>query len=112
MADKGGRGSSGIGLFIMGLLIGVVGTLVTQKIVTGGGGHSNTLPEATTITPAPESADSDAKPKLVVHSGGLSSAKPKSAAAAAVDQSPADVADDAAAAGMTSRTPRQTPPQN
>jgi hypothetical protein len=112
MADKGGR-TGGIGLFIMGLLIGVVGTLVTQKIIMGGSEHGNTLPASTTIVPAPEPGpDSDAKPKLVVHPGGLSSAKPRSAAAAAVEQNPADVADDAAAAGMTSRTPRQTPPQN
>jgi len=75
MADKEGRGS-GAGLFVVGLLIGVAGTLIS------------------------------AKPKLVMHQGGLSGAKPSSAAAAVVnDQSPSDVADDAAAAGMTSRTP-------
>jgi len=112
MADKDGRGGGAV-WFIAGLLIGVVGTLVTQRFVQSGGQSSQD--EAISSSPAPavsSEAASSVKPKLVTHPGGLSSAKSLSAAAAAAndDQSPSDVADDAAAAGMTSRAPR--PPSN
>jgi hypothetical protein len=111
MADKEGRGG-GAGLFVVGLLIGVAGTLITQRFVQSGGenARSETMTNSSTPVVSAQPA-SGVKPKLVTHQGGLSGAHPASAAAAAVnDQSPSDVADDAAAAGMTSRTPR--PPSN
>ena len=106
MADKEGRGS-GAGLFVVGLLIGVAGTLITQRFVQSGGETARGEPTTSSSAPvATTQVASSAKPKLVMHQGGLSGAKPLSAAAAVVnDQSPSDVADDAAAAGMTSRTP-------
>jgi len=108
MADKDGRGGGAV-WFIAGLLIGVVGTLITQRFVQAGGQNTQSEPVSSSSAPAVSSeAASSAKPKLVMHQGGLSGAKPASAAAAAVnDQSPSDVADDAAAAGMTSRTPQR-----
>ena len=114
MADNGRGG--GAGWFIMGLLIGVAGTLVTQKFVQSGGQASQNASAASAPSAAAPAvaatAASDAKPKLVMHQGGLSGARPASAAAVAITQSPDDIADDAAAAGATSRGPRTTPPTN
>jgi hypothetical protein len=103
MADREGRGG-GAGWFVVGLLIGIVGTLITQMIVQSGAEHGHGEPAVNSSLPAASSQPvSSAKPKLAAHQGGLSGARAASAAAA--DQSPSDVADDAAAAGMTSRTP-------
>ena len=116
MADKEGRG--GFGWFIIGLLIGVAGTLATQRLVLSGGQVSRSSQAAVTPTLSPSAsgpaavsaAAGSARPKLTMHEGGLSGAPHMSAAAIATDQSPADVADDAAAAGMTSRAgPSQHP---
>ena len=115
MADKDARGG-GAGWFIVGLLIGVGGTLLTQRFIQSGGQTSQTASVASSATAAaPASAApaaGDAKPKLVMHQGGLSGAHAASAAAVTVDQSPDDIADDAAAAGATSRGTRTAPPTN
>ena len=113
MAEKSSRdGASGLGWFVIGLLIGVAGTLATQKFAVFK--SSPAVPDATAVAiqpPAPA-----APPKLLVHQGGLaaSSANPVSATPTpnTTGQTAADVADDAAATGMTARPKPQQPPGN
>lgn len=113
MADKSSRdGASGLGWFIIGLLIGVAGTIATQKFVVFK--SSGAVPDATVaVIPPPAPA---APPKLLVHQGGLSaaSANPISATPTpnTTGETAADVADDAAATGMTARPKPQQPPAN
>jgi len=110
MADKSSRdGASGLGWFIIGLLIGVAGTVATQKFATFK--SSQAIPDATAVAvqPPPPAAP----PKLLVHQGGLAapSASPVSATPTpdTTGQTAADVADDAAATGMTARPRPQQP---
>jgi hypothetical protein len=122
MADKKSRdGGSGLGWFIIGLLIGVAGTLATQKFAVFK--NIEASPDATTasLQPAAGPAPPGAPPKLIVHQGDLYGASALSAAPggdeplavpAGTDETPADVADDAAATGMTARAHPKQPPAN
>jgi hypothetical protein len=113
MAEKSSRdGASGLGWFVIGLLIGAAGTLATQKFAVFK--SNSAVPDAAAAAiqpPAPAAA-----PKLLVHQGGLSasSANPVSATPTpnTTGQTAADVADDAAATGMTARAKPQQPPAN
>jgi hypothetical protein len=103
MADKGGR-VGGLIWFILGLLIGVAGTLGTQRVVQSAGQDTRAVdlssaPAPSDAAPAPVAA----KPKQLAHEDAASAA-PRHRSAAS-EQSDSDIADDAAAAGMTSRTP-------
>lgn len=121
MADKSSRdGGSGLGWFVIGLLIGVAGTLATQKFAVFKSGEA--APDATSasLQPAAGPPPPGAPPKLTVHQGGLYGASATSAAGPAeavaapdgADETPADVADDAAATGMTARARPKQPPAN
>jgi len=119
MADRSSRdGGGGLGWLIIGLLIGVAGTLATQKFAVFR--SNDAAPDITTATlqpPAPAALPGP-RPKLIVHQGGLS--PPPSVAEAPIiprkpvqtSESPADIADDAAATGMTARVRPQLPPTN
>jgi len=120
MADRKSRdGGSGLGWFIIGLLIGVAGTLATQKFAV-----LKTLVAAPDATQASLQAPAGpsppgAPPKLIVHQGGLYGASATSSDAAeplavppGTDETPSDVADDAAATGMTARSHPKQPPAN
>jgi len=120
MADKSSRdGGGGLGWLIIGLLIGVAGTLATQKFVVFKG---EAAPDATTaaLQPPATGALPGDRPKLIVHQGGLLAQGASPGAEGPVvspdpvvtDESPADVADDAAATGMTARARPQKPPAN
>ena len=110
MADVGGR-SGGLGWFLVGLLVGVAGTLATQKVIQAGAEPSPAVAIAP-ISGAPAAAsrprlsDAPAATKPVVHKTSLATEADSSSAPhhrTTHEQSPADIADDAAAAGMTSR---------
>jgi hypothetical protein len=111
MAEKSSRdGASGLGWFVIGLLIGVAGTLATQKFAVFK--SSPAVPDATAVAILPPTPS--APPKLLVHQGGLaaSSAAPATPTPNTTGQTAADVADDAAATGMTARAKPQPPPPN
>ena len=121
MADKSSRdGGSGLGWFIIGLLIGVAGTLATQKFAVFKG--SDAAPDASSASLQPPAGPPPpgAPPKLIVHQGGLYGASATSGAGPAeplaapegADETPSDVADDAAATGMTARAHPKQPPAN
>jgi len=119
MADKSSRdGGGGLGWFVIGLLIGVAGTLATQRFTIFK--SSTVAPDAASVAlqPPPAPAVIAGPPKLLVHQGGLSSA-PLPNDGPIVNQEPiatgesqSDVADDAAATGMTARARPQKPPAN
>jgi hypothetical protein len=116
MAEKSSRdGASGLGWLIIGLLIGVAGTIATQKFAVFKSSEPAPDAAATAIQPPPPPAAGP--PKLLVHQGGLaapSSANPVSATPTpdTTGQTSAEVADDAAATGMTARAKPQQPPSN
>ncbi len=120
MADRKSRdGGSGLGWFIIGLLIGVAGTLATQKFAVFK--SLEAAPDATqaSLQPPAGPPPPGAPPKLVVHQGGLYGASAPASDAGeplAVPQdageTPSDVADDAAATGMTARSHPKQPPAN
>jgi len=113
MADKSNRdGASGLGWFVIGLLIGVAGTLATQKFAVF---KSVGAPDAAAaVQPPAPVAPVAGPPKLLVHQGGLaaSSAAPATPTPNTTGQTAAEVADDAAATGMTARPKPQQPPGN
>jgi hypothetical protein len=113
MADKSSRdGASGLGWFIIGLLIGVAGTIATQKFAVFKNSEAASDASVAAVQP-PAPATPASPPKLLVHQGGL--AAPSAAPVAATPtpnttgQTAADVADDAAATGMTARPRPQQP---
>jgi hypothetical protein len=117
MADRSSRdGGGGLGWLIIGLLIGIAGTLATQKFAVFR--SNDAAPDVTTATlqPTAPAALPGPGPKLIVHQGGLS--QPPAAAEAQIvprepvqtRETPAEVADDAAATGMTARAKPQSPP--
>jgi len=116
MADKSGRdGGGGLGWFIIGLLIGVAGTLATQRFAVFKSSEPAPDAAATALQPPPAPVIAG-PPKLLVHQGGL--AQPTSSTVPTIEQqeplqtgeTPDDVADDAAATGMTARARPQQPP--
>ena len=121
MADKSSRdGGSGLGWFIIGLLIGVAGTLATQKFAVFKTTQTATDATSASLQPPAGPAPPGAPPKFTVHQGGLYGASALSGAGPAepsavpdgADESPSDVADDAAATGMTARAHPKQPPAN
>jgi len=113
MAEKSSRdGGSGLGWFVIGLLIGVAGTLATQKFAVF---KNVEAPDAqAAVQPPAPVAPVAGPPKLLVHQGGLaaSSAAPATPTPNTTGQTAADVAEDAAATGMTARAKPQQPPAN
>jgi len=102
MAKEGG-GGGGFGWALLGFLAGVAATLGLQVLIGGNGRHAEAPPVAEAPAAAPTALASSApvakpakKPVVVAETPPVSAAKP----AAPAD---AQVADDAAAAGMTSR---------
>jgi hypothetical protein len=120
MADKSSRdGGSGLGWFIIGLLIGVAGTLATQRFAVFKGAEAASDLAAPALQPPSQPLLAGGQPKLIVHKGGLTRAPVSAASAAplttrdvAIDEAPSEVADDAAATGMTARAKPQKPPAN
>ena len=114
MADKSSRdGASGLGWFVIGLLIGVAGTIATQKFAVF---KSVAGPDAAAaMQPPAPAAPVAGPPKLLVHQGGLaavSSAAPATPTPNTTGQTAAEVADDAAATGMTARAKPGQPAPN
>jgi len=118
MADRSNRDGGGLGWLIIGLLIGIAGTLATQRFAVFR--SNDATPDVTTATlqpPAPAALPGP-KPKLIVHQGGLSppplppEAQLVPREPVQTGETPADVADDAAATGMTARARPQQPPPN
>jgi hypothetical protein len=110
MAEREGRGG-GAGWFIVGLLIGVAGTLATQRFIQSG---ADTGRPASVADVAPAAVDAPIpetpKPKPVTRhidpadADASDSGPPRLTRA---QQEAADMADDAAAAGMTTRAPHR-----
>jgi hypothetical protein len=111
MADKSSRdGASGLGWLVIGLLIGVAGTLATQKFAVF---KSVAAPDASAaVQPPAPAAPVAGPPKLLVHQGGLAPSSAAPATPNTTGQTAAEVADDAAATGMTARAKPQQPPTN
>ena len=115
MADKSSRdGAGGLGWFVIGLLIGVAGTIATQKFVVFKSSHPAPDAAAAAVQPPAPAAPVAGPPKLLVHQGGLaaSSAAPATPTPNTTGQTSDEVADDAAATGMTARPKPQQPPAN
>lgn len=107
MAAADGR-RGGLGWFVIGLLLGVAGTLATQRFVQTAGQDAQpaaSLVIAPAAPPAPEGPTPAPKPPVHHHHEAPSSAP---ASAAAGERATSEFDEDAAAAGMTSRTRQDT----
>jgi hypothetical protein len=102
MAKYGGGGGGGaFGWTLLGFLAGIAATLGAQILMGGRDQPSQPVASANAVHLAPPLTGAPAKPVKKVAVAASSAAVEVPAAA----QVAADVADDAAAAGMTSRTP-------
>jgi hypothetical protein len=99
MVRDGGGGGGALGWTLLGFLAGVAATLGVQILMNGGPARTRHETEAVSAAPVAAIA-SAAPPKIVKPPPPPSSAAP----APDVEQPQGEVADDAAAAGMTSRT--------
>jgi len=101
MARDGGGGGGAFGWTLLGILVGVAGTLAVETLLS-----NHQAREASEEQPASSAAQVAAvapvAPKAVIKAAPAVSAAPQKSATATPSQE--DVEDDAAAAGMTSRS--------
>lgn len=103
MAAREGGGGGALGWTVLGFLAGVAATLAVQTLV-GGGRDRVSIPEAG-VPHATTTIQGDVAPprSSVLPAKAVAAASSQSAAAPVAIQPRDEVADDAAAAGMTSR---------
>jgi hypothetical protein len=102
MASRDGGGSGAFGWTVLGFLAGVAATLAAETLF--GGGNDHLLSPQATVTHITAIQTESAAPRPSSHPEAASS-RPASTAAA---ESQDETADDAAAAGMTSRVQPST----
>jgi hypothetical protein len=103
MASKDGGGSGALGWTLLGFLAGIAATLAAETLL-GGSGHQ-ARPEAPVTPITTIDAEPAAPPPAVRPAAAPASSRPAAAPAAAAND---ETADDAAAAGMTSRVQPST----
>jgi hypothetical protein len=99
MAREGGGGGGAFGWTILGVIVGIAGTLAAETLMSRHATETEQAPTSAAVAvvtpPAPPTVETPARPV---------SSTPASLGADASTPSHEDVDDDAAAAGMTSRS--------
>jgi len=101
MARDGGGGGGALGWTLLGILVGVAGTLAVETLLSNHHAREATEEPPAASAAAVVEAAAPVAPKPVVKAPVVSAAPVKSATATPSQE---DVEDDAAAAGMTSRS--------